>query len=461
MAATDQKPSDTQKLIETIAREIILRRWLVVFLIGLVSISFDFYKNRTVIDDPASYGELIEIVIEGLVLPIVGGILLQFASISNANYSYLVKYQSLKEALANQVDNAPQWGQLLRTMAEFPRSFLHLSGTIVAVVDQPGGNIETVARWGFYELESPPQTVLEICKNCQTISSPTLQKSPVVRLCMSDSILPHQLKRYCVPLAAGNKIAAVLYLYTSTEQEFTSDEQKILNALAADMGVAINNAVQKLVSRELVENSKSERRQITRVLHDNLAQSLITMRNKLDLILLHQQGDPSAPANGKLISDLTQLREITDDAYLNVRSMLKDMEANTPVELAASMKEYLQSFGQESGIEINHTNQGSPRSIRASVALQVMYIFTEVLANIQAHADATKISVSQIWNDSFLTLEISDNGRGFNSLASQKAGHLGLAIIQERAQEIKARLTIKSEPNTGTAITLMLPLTPL
>ena len=78
------------------------------------------------------------------------------------------------------------------------------------------------------------------------------------------------------------------------------------------------------------------------------------------------------------------------------------------------------------------------------------------LSNIRKHARAQHVSV-EIANHGDFVMKIQDDGAGFNQehLSNRPSGeHVGLGIMQERAQRINAQLAITSQIGQGTAVML-------
>jgi signal transduction histidine kinase len=61
------------------------------------------------------------------------------------------------------------------------------------------------------------------------------------------------------------------------------------------------------------------------------------------------------------------------------------------------------------------------------------------------------------WQENNLTLSLTDDGRGFHTDVPVETDHFGLAIMQERASEINAHLSISSAPGNGTELLLNVP----
>ena len=81
-------------------------------------------------------------------------------------------------------------------------------------------------------------------------------------------------------------------------------------------------------------------------------------------------------------------------------------------------------------------------------------ITQEALNNINKHARAGRAWVNLRCDQDRVTLRVGDNGRGFDP-ESRQIHQLGLRIMPERAEAIGADLTIKSQPNQGTEVTVV------
>jgi two-component system nitrate/nitrite sensor histidine kinase NarX len=102
-------------------------------------------------------------------------------------------------------------------------------------------------------------------------------------------------------------------------------------------------------------------------------------------------------------------------------------------------------------------SDGKAHLATAKVAYQVLYIFGEILSNVEEHAMAHRVEVKLFQDRGGLMLVVRDDGRGFDLHASHSEGHLGLNIIRERAEEIQGKLNIRSKRGSGTEVSLCLP----
>ena len=81
-------------------------------------------------------------------------------------------------------------------------------------------------------------------------------------------------------------------------------------------------------------------------------------------------------------------------------------------------------------------------------------IAQEVLNNMLKHAEAAHVWVRLSQADDLVTLEINDDGRGFEVASAMESGGMGLSGMQERADKMNGHLLIESQPEQGTRIVI-------
>jgi signal transduction histidine kinase len=91
-------------------------------------------------------------------------------------------------------------------------------------------------------------------------------------------------------------------------------------------------------------------------------------------------------------------------------------------------------------------------ALAADAHLVYYRIAQEALRNVTHHAGASAVSVSLTAGPK-VTLTITDDGRGFDP-GNVPKGHLGLAIMHERAESIGAQLDVESTLGSGTTVRL-------
>jgi two-component system, NarL family, sensor histidine kinase YdfH len=88
----------------------------------------------------------------------------------------------------------------------------------------------------------------------------------------------------------------------------------------------------------------------------------------------------------------------------------------------------------------------------------VLRAITEGLTNIARHAQAHQVWVCAHFNEVILTIEVRDDGIGFESTTvMDQKGHYGLLGLRERARLVGGHLDMESFPGKGTTLRLCLP----
>ena len=203
----------------------------------------------------------------------------------------------------------------------------------------------------------------------------------------------------------------------------------------------------------LQEVREDERSHLARELHDELG-ALLTAA-KLDVARIRSRLGTSMPeANeriehliGTLNSGISLKRRIVEDLRPSSLSHLG---------LVASLEILTREFAEQSGIEIK-TALASVE-LGGSAQLTVYRLVQESLTNMSKYANATHADISLRNNDDQVIIEVSDNGKGFDTDKVALTSH-GLAGMRHRVEAAGGHLIIDSSPGKGTHISAHLPKT--
>lgn len=225
--------------------------------------------------------------------------------------------------------------------------------------------------------------------------------------------------------------------------------QRDLGALQEELAIAQRQA-----------GAVDERTRIARDIHDTIAQSLssITM-----LASSGQQHTTDAAAQ----RTLEQVETLARESLADVRRVL---DALTPAELEAgalgvALQGMLARTHDQAGITAEAHIADSLPQLPAEVEVALLRITQSALANVRAHAQASRVVVSLIDDDDSVILDIIDDGRGFD-LAAWRArtpdasgtASYGLRFMQQRVQQLGGTFDISSEPGRGTALSARIPI---
>ncbi|MBN1935897.1 MAG: HAMP domain-containing protein [Anaerolineae bacterium] len=219
------------------------------------------------------------------------------------------------------------------------------------------------------------------------------------------------------------------------------------------------DTLQEYASRVL-RSQEEERKRISRDLHDETAQELVGLMQRIDLCRL------SAEENPKLIAALDELGELASDALLGVRRMSRDLRPLILEDLG--LVAALQTIAEdlESQLEENARVSceviGDERRLPPETELTAFRIVQEALTNVRKHAlSATRVYVTVQFQEHNLVVRVEDNGPGFKlvpSVLGADTEHLGLMGMKERAELLNGEFSLHSQPGEGTQVILRLPL---
>lgn len=202
---------------------------------------------------------------------------------------------------------------------------------------------------------------------------------------------------------------------------------------------------------------EEERSRLARDLHDDTIQSLVALTRKAQLTKLSLDGQPEA-------DQLGEMEEMTAQIIDDLRRIARNLRPIYLEELglAPALRMLAQDTGSALNIPIAFTVTGTEQRLSPEMELALYRIAQETLSNVVQHAQASLAKVHLDFTLETVTLTVTDDGRGFAVPGSPAEmapeGHYGLLGMQERAELIGARLTIKSAPGQGTKLDVILPI---
>ena len=196
---------------------------------------------------------------------------------------------------------------------------------------------------------------------------------------------------------------------------------------------------------------EDERGHLARELHDELG-ALLTAA-KLDVARLKSRLSAAQP---EAIERLAHLTTTLNSGIALKRRIVEDLRPSSlsHLGLVASLEILAREFEQHADLSI--TTELEHVDLGGSAQLTVYRLVQESLTNIGKYAEATKISICLKKRDSQVTVEVADNGKGFNPNAVNPSSH-GLTGMRHRVESAGGRLTVTSSPYEGTKIAAVLP----
>ncbi|RCK77186.1 MAG: sensor histidine kinase [Anaerolineae bacterium] len=266
-----------------------------------------------------------------------------------------------------------------------------------------------------------------------------------------------------------DKLIGYLLVFVGERQTIEKDELTLLEGIADEAALAITNAklYQALKNEEqararLLSNimtaQEEERRRIARELHDETSQTLTALLVGFDTLKMAYQLNPE-----RVERHLQDLKRITEELLTNIHRLIANLRPALldDLGLTAAITWYGDMRLTPLGIEFDFDCDGLYERYPPALETALFRIVQEAITNVIRHSRATMVQIKLTQSDSVVTLEIYDNGIGFDAqiLQNPQNDHgLGLLGMQERATLLGGQLEIKTAPGEGTLIRIVIPL---
>ncbi|MFF1707012.1 sensor histidine kinase [Streptomyces sp. NPDC058252] len=199
-----------------------------------------------------------------------------------------------------------------------------------------------------------------------------------------------------------------------------------------------------------------ERRRLAAEIHDTIAQGLTGIIAQLQVVA-------NAP---DLTGARTHLERASDLARDSLGEARRSVHNLAPVALASdglseALKKTVADWAERTGVRTEFTVTGVTEQLHEEVSATLLRIAQEALSNASRHARASRVGVTLSFMGDEVTLDVRDDGRGFDSLAlpaRTDRGGFGLDGMRARAERIAGSLTVETEPGHGTAVSARVPL---
>ena len=196
-----------------------------------------------------------------------------------------------------------------------------------------------------------------------------------------------------------------------------------------------------------------ERQRLARELHDSVSQALYGISLGANTALTLFDID-----RAKVLDALNYMLSLAQTGLMEMRALIFELrpESLEMEGLATALTKQARALAGRHGIEVVLSLCDEPDA-PLPVKEALYRIAQEALQNAIKHARPDRLDVRLTCEDEGLSLEVCDNGVGFDPHAVYR-GHLGLHSIRERATKVGGTLTISSVPDCGTQVRVDIPI---
>jgi signal transduction histidine kinase len=205
----------------------------------------------------------------------------------------------------------------------------------------------------------------------------------------------------------------------------------------------------RALSQQLVDTQEEERKNLSRELHDHVAQVLTGLRMELGRI--ERLSATTAPV-------VAECKKLVDDMFRTVRNLALGLRPSMLDDfgLQAALEWHARDFMSRYAIDVELTADGDVDALPDTYRTCVFRVVQEAMTNCVRHAQATRIRIAVTSSAGQLQVSVSDDGRGLD--ASQQRQGLGLRGIDERVKELNGTMTIARDAPAGTTLRVRIPL---
>jgi signal transduction histidine kinase len=215
------------------------------------------------------------------------------------------------------------------------------------------------------------------------------------------------------------------------------------------------------VSHQILFAQEQERREISRVLHDEVVQTLVGINVELAAL-----GKASSVGRLALKTKLVSTQRLVEKSVSTVHQFGRDLR---PAELddlglVPALQAYMKIVAARKKLRIRLTAFAGVEKLHGDKRTVLYRVAQEALTNVGRHAEASLVKVTITQIAGMVRMEVRDDGKSFRvaSLLSSKTNkRLGLLDMRERVEMVGGTLVIESAPGEGTTVRVEIPFSPV
>lgn len=264
-----------------------------------------------------------------------------------------------------------------------------------------------------------------------------------------DAIRHKKLRAYVgAPIQLEGRVIGCLNVFNERSNSFVGKHAERLQAFADQAATAIKNA--QLFQQAQQVAALQERQRLARDLHDAVSQALFSSSLIAEALPRLVEKKPAA-----LKENLDRLLLLTKGAMAEMRALLLELRADNleRYSLPELLHQLVEALRGRKRMTVNLQSSEDVSNLPLHVKEMFYRVAQEAMNNVIKHSNATDVWLRLDNTPDQLTINVRDNGRGFDP--NQQSPGFGLFSMRERAQSINAELSIESEFGQGTSVTLI------
>lgn len=262
--------------------------------------------------------------------------------------------------------------------------------------------------------------------------------------------------RITVPITTEHDGTLALEVAYHDDHKGPDERAELLAVYARDVHLTLEHlALQEQLAHLMLAE---ERGRIARELHDGLVQSLGGIAYRLEYFGNILSGDTVASVRRELGASAVAVRKALREARLMIHGL---RDAGQADDVCARLTALLDDVADETAMAIVVDLPSVAPILMPAQADAIYRVAQEALQNAVKHSEAESVSVALLVEPDRIELTVADDGHGFADCVDDSRApplRYGLLGMTERAARHGGRVTIQTQPEMGTCVTLTLPI---
>ncbi|MBI4290513.1 MAG: sensor histidine kinase [Betaproteobacteria bacterium] len=283
---------------------------------------------------------------------------------------------------------------------------------------------------------------------------------------LEDDLRAAQMRSWAMQAAVTLAILALFTTLVRRANDTINAQQRELREKVSQLTalLAQNEHLHDRVSRAAARTTALNERFLRHVaadLHDGPGQGLALASMRIEsLAEICNACAVSAGKGSSVAEDFRTLHLALQSALADLRAILRGMHLPEIEQLtiADTVRRAVSDHERKSGREVPLAIADVPDDASVPVKMTLFRVLQESLANGFRHGGECNQRVAVAGSDDMLSVEVADDGKGFDPRVLRSGVHLGLAGMRERVEALGGNFAVASSPNNGTTVRATLPL---
>ncbi len=282
----------------------------------------------------------------------------------------------------------------------------------------------------------------------------THRSAPEDALQMKDFI--ETLSQRTVELAASNLELSQEVLQRKAAEESLKTSERHYSQLL-EQSHCLQDQLRRL-SRQILVAQEEERKEISRELHDVIAQTLTS----INLRLARLKKEAALNTEG-LDRNIAQAQRLVEKSVNIVHQFARELRpaALDDLGLIPALHSFMKNFTTRTGVRTQLTAFAGVEQVDTARRTVLFRVAQEALTNVARHAQASRVEVSIQKLPHRIRMSIKDDGKSFDverALHANGGKRLGLLGMRERLEMVGGSFDVESAPGQGSTVIAQIPI---